>query len=78
MVLIYQPPNAHVRISLRNAMATVTAAVKKIYMYIEVRKTERRIQVLARNHIYEALQVSATQIFFSAASEQYRVYGAKL
>jgi hypothetical protein len=32
MVLIYQPPNAHVRISgilLRNAMAA--AAVKKIY-----------------------------------------------
>jgi phosphohistidine phosphatase SixA len=35
MVLIYQPPNAHVRISwilLRNAMAA--AAVKKIYMHI--------------------------------------------
>jgi hypothetical protein len=32
MILIYQPPNAHVRISgilLRNAMAA--AAVKKIY-----------------------------------------------
>jgi hypothetical protein len=33
MVLIYQPPNAHVRISwilLRNAMAAM--AVKKIYI----------------------------------------------
>jgi hypothetical protein len=29
MVLIYQPPNAHVWILLRNAMAA--AAVKKIY-----------------------------------------------
>jgi hypothetical protein len=29
MVLIYQPPNAHERILLRNAMAV--AAVKKIY-----------------------------------------------
>jgi hypothetical protein len=30
MVLIYQPPNAHVRILLRNAMSAA-AAMKKIY-----------------------------------------------
>jgi hypothetical protein len=33
MVLIYQPPNAHVWILLRNVMAAA-AAVKKIYTII--------------------------------------------
>jgi hypothetical protein len=45
MVLIYQPPNAHVRISWIlpcNAMAA--AAVKKIYIYIKS-EMQREMQI---------------------------------